>query len=215
LGKIPSYSALTAPTDNDLLVIEDMTSSSTKKITRGNFLSGTPLPANTVNTQAVADGAITSPKVANGFVVQVVKFQTGAVATGSTAMIVDDTIPQNTEGDEFMSLAITPKSASNILVIEIKAMITSATADKFIVGALYQDSTANALAAVYDRVVTTAGTGRVLPITHTMTAGTTSATTFKFRAGANTATITFNGTAGGRIFGGVMASSIVITEYKA
>jgi hypothetical protein len=46
-----------------------------------------------------------------------------------------------------------------------------------------------------------------------MTSGTTSATTFKVRAGANAAgTTTFNGTAGARLFGGVMASSMVIRE---
>jgi hypothetical protein len=48
---------------------------------------------------------------------------------------------------------------------------------------------------------------------HTMTSGTTSPTTFRFRAGGNVAgTTTFNGNAGARIFGGVMASSIVIQE---
>jgi hypothetical protein len=46
-----------------------------------------------------------------------------------------------------------------------------------------------------------------------MTAGTIIATTFKVRVGCSGAgTTTFNGVAGGRIFGGVMASSITITE---
>ncbi len=127
----------------------------------------------------------------------------------------DDTIPQNTEGDQFMSLAITPKSATNILVIEIMAELSSATADKFILGALFQDSTANALAASYIRQVTTSGIPMQFTLKHTMVAGTTSATTFKFRAGCNTSTLTFNGVSGGRIFGGVMASSITISEHKA
>jgi hypothetical protein len=48
---------------------------------------------------------------------------------------------------------------------------------------------------------------------HKMTAGTTSATTLKLRIGPQgAATITFNGTAGSQLFGGVMASSITITE---
>jgi U3 small nucleolar RNA-associated protein 20 len=51
---------------------------------------------------------------------------------------------------------------------------------------------------------------------HYMTAGTTSSTTFRVRAGAaGAATTTFNGTAGARKFGGVASSSITITEYKA
>ena len=51
-------------------------------------------------------------------VVQVVNVMDGALATGTTVMPTDDTIPQITEGDEYMSLAITPKNALNILVIE-------------------------------------------------------------------------------------------------
>lgn len=56
----------------------------------------------------------------------------------------------------------------------------------------------------------------IFPLKHRMVAGTTSATTFKFRAGTNVGgTTTFNGRAGGRIFGAITKSSIVITEYKA
>jgi len=51
--------------------------------------------------------------------------------------------------------------------------------------------------------------------THFMTAGTTSETTFRFRAGGHTtAQVTFNGYGAARFYGGVMASSITITEIK-
>jgi hypothetical protein len=48
-----------------------------------------------------------------------------------------------------------------------------------------------------------------------MTAGTTSETTFRVRAGPSntTYTLTFNGYNSARYFGGVMASSITITEF--
>jgi len=49
-----------------------------------------------------------------------------------------------------------------------------------------------------------------------MTAGTTSATTFKLRAGgAAASTITINGYAGARRYGGVMYSFIEVTEFQA
>jgi hypothetical protein len=52
-----------------------------------------------------------------------------------------------------------------------------------------------------------------LAFTHVMTSGTTSPTTFRFRAGLHVAgTTTFNGQGGNRKFGGVLASSIVIRE---
>jgi len=148
-----------------------------------------------------------------GKVVQVVNTQTGAVATTTTVMQDDDTIPQNTEGGEFMTLAITPTSASNKLVIEVIGhFIGSYAGAQSMIGALFQDSTANALATSYAGV-STAYIIISLPIRYYMTAGTTSATTFKFRAGsASAGTTTFNGRASARKLGGVMLSSMTITE---
>ncbi len=54
-----------------------------------------------------------------------------------------------------------------------------------------------------------------LVLIHSMISGTTSATTFKVRAGGNSGlgTTTFNGSASARKLGGSLASSITITEY--
>jgi hypothetical protein len=152
----------------------------------------------------------------DGSVVQVVNTQTGATATGSTTMPIDDTIPQSNEGVEFMTLAITPKSATNKLRIDVVINVTEDTDVADYMGvALFQDSTANALAAVHRSVPTQQGSYPVC-FTHYMTSGTTSATTFKVRAGLNAAgNIRINGWGGTRYFGGVMASSITITEIKA
>ena len=143
--------------------------------------------------------------------VQIANTQTGAVATGTTVIPFDDTIPQNTEGDEYMTLAITPKSASNILYIDVTVQIAYSVA-AWLAVALFQDSTANALAAIVG-YQTTAGGALTQTFRHKMTAGTTSATTLKVRAGGQVAgTTTFNGQNTGRIYGGVMASSITIAE---
>ena len=162
-------------------------------------------------------GAIVWQGLPDGVSIQTVKTQTGAVATGTTVMPVDDTIPQNTEGDEYMTLAITPKATTNILIIDISCSFTSNTGSTQVSGALFQDTTVNALAAnacLYQAAAS--DINNTFFLRHTMAAGTTSATTFKFRAGpAGAATITMNGTGGARLFGGVMASSITITEYKA
>jgi hypothetical protein len=148
-----------------------------------------------------------------GSVLQVVNTQSGAVATGTTAIQIDDTIPQNTEGTEFMTLAITPTNINNKLVVQV-VMQLSTNADANIGIALFQDSTANALAAqTFRQDVSTGFT--ILNLIHYMTAGTTSSTTFKARGGAGSGTYTFNGTGGGRIFGGVMSSSITIMEIAA
>jgi len=163
----------------------------------------------TISGNATVTGTLTFPPNA-GQVLQVVNFQTGAYLTGTTILPLDDTIPQNTEGDEYMSLSITPTSASSKLLIEVSAML-GASSIKWIVGALFQDTTANALAGGWFYEPTNGG-GKELTLRHYMTAGTTSSTTFKFRAGTHTAdTLYFNGS-NGRYLGGVAASSITITE---
>jgi len=146
-----------------------------------------------------------------GSVVQTVSTQTGAMSTGTTVMPYDDTIPQISEGNEYMTLAITPRSATSKLIIEVMWNGGASSTNPQLTVALFQDSTANALAAVSP----TCGTGFILAVSlkHTMTSGTTSATTFRVRAGASAAaTTTFNGGGGVRAMGGVMASSIVIQE---
>lgn len=145
-----------------------------------------------------------------GKVVQQVGIHDGAVATGTTATVYDDSIPQNTEGDEYMTLEITPTNANNSLDIKVVIFLSN-SANNDIVAALFQDSTANALSAGHIPAKTN-GEMAMLVINHRQTAGTTSAITFKVRAGATAGTTTFNGTAGSRRLGGVMASSIIITE---
>jgi hypothetical protein len=181
-------------------------------------LSGSP----TTTTQSVATSNTTVATTAfvtayvgqiSGRLLQTVSFETGAVATGTTIIPVDDTIPQITEGDQYMSLAITPQSATSKLVIEALWQGSfSATGAFLITVALFQDATAGALAATW-APSPASGAAISTSLRHVMTSGTTSATTFKIRVGGNTAgTTTFNGFGGGRLYGGVMASSIVIRE---
>ena len=164
----------------------------------------------TISGNATVTGTLTFPPNA-GQILQVVNFQTGEYNSGTTVMPLDDTIPQNTEGDEYMTLTITPTSATSKLLIEISALLGPSAA-KWIVGAIFQDTTADALAGGYF-YESNGGAGKELTIRHYMTAGTTSATTFKFRAGVHTSgTLYFNGDTANRYLGGVAASSITITE---
>lgn len=178
--------------------------------------------ANTSHTHAESDvtglvADLAAKANLSGSVVQVKNTQTGAVATGTTTIPFDDTIPQNTEGTQFMSLSITPTSATSKLKIDVVLHANVASQDWVIV-ALFQDSAANALAALPFYASANGGGSSSGPVkfTHYMTAGTTSATTFKVRAGPGLAnTLTFNGVGGSRFLGGVIASSITITEIAA
>jgi hypothetical protein len=180
----------------------------------GDRLIGFAEAANTVQVLSYfrADGQPLATK--SGGVVQVVNTQDGAVATGTTALPADDTIPQNDEGDEYLELAITPTDAGNTLLIDVVLCYTHSV-DTAIAVALFQDATAAALAAVANNLGA-AGAAEVAAFRHTMTAGTTSETTFKVRAGGNTgSTMTVNGASSARLYGGVIASSITITEIAA
>ncbi len=148
-----------------------------------------------------------------GMVAQVVNVQTGSVGTGTTKVPADDTIPQITEGDQYMTLAITPKSATNKLKIEVTLIGANTAAGAILGVGLFQDTTVNALAAgAYTGQVGGNQMGTV-SFVHWMTSGTTSSTTFRIRAGGHlTGTTTFNGLSSARKYGGVMASSITITE---
>lgn len=181
-------------------------------------LDATPVGADLITTVKAALGAGSNRKATIASIqriVQVVNYQTGALATGTTQIPFDDTIPQNTEGDEYLTLAITPRSTTNKLKIEVVLNASTGTAARYIVAALFQDSTAGALAATLIRIVEATG-GGALVFRYYMAAGTTSATTFKVRAGlTGSGTTTVNGSAAGRIFGGVMISSLTITEILA
>jgi hypothetical protein len=146
-------------------------------------------------------------------------FTSSATSTTTNVVIpTDNTIPQNTEGIQIMTLSITPKSASNMLYIYAVVPIggPAAADDTFTAIALFQDSTANALAA---NAQDSGNVGQNRPVMaleleHIMTAGTTSATTFAIRVGVTTTgnTITINGYSGTRRYGGVEFAFMYIFE---
>lgn len=149
----------------------------------------------------------------NGAAIATSTYYTGAVATGTTTIPYDDTVPQNTEGDQYLSVSFTPKSTTNKLVISVVINLAS-SATGHMTAALFTGG-ASAVAASSTYIGTTAAQKQISFI-YDMAAGTTSAITFTVRAGLNNAgTTTLNGISGGRILGGVNISTINIAEYKA
>lgn len=161
-------------------------------------------------------GAMTSAYAISGSVVQTVETQSGAVATGTTVIPQDDTIPQITEGDQYLSQAITPGNASNLLLITAVVNLSNNNGSPYIVVALFQDATANALCASQEAPGAQAQVPTCITLRYYMTAGTTSSTTFRIRCGADGAgTTTVNGFNAARKLGGVLISSLSIQEIKA
>lgn len=182
----------------------------TQKVPASQTVEG--LTAAAITAQVAAAQAAASVKL-SGDVVQVVYARTGAVGTTATVMPFDDTVPQITEGSEFLTLAITPINATNKLLIQVVFNGSCSTAS-YITAALFQDATATALVSASKSGA--AGTYEQVVINHLADAGTTSATTIRLRAGQHTAgTMTMNGDGGARRLGGSMATTITITEIKA
>jgi hypothetical protein len=147
--------------------------------------------------------------------IQKVRNDTGAVATGGTQIPADDTIPQISEGDQYMTQAITPSSAANVLRVRARSMLIQSGAG-VVSAALFQDATLNALFAYQDDTLSATGFANAT-FDALMLAATVAATTLRMRAGPGSAvTVGFNGTSGGtRRFGGVSHSFMEVQEIQA
>lgn len=179
------------------------------------------VPAELIAGGFVADGDIVDALVAGnapplvlagGGFVKAVSTNTTAADSTTTTIPIDDTIPQNTEGKEFMSVSITPANSANTLRITAVIVLASSV-PSWVVAALFKDSGANAIAGNF-HYNTVNGGANVLMIQHTQAAGSTSAQTFKVRGGMSSAgTCTFNGGGGARVLGAITKSSIVVEEW--
>lgn len=150
-----------------------------------------------------------------GAVIQTARNQSGAVATGTTTVAYTDTLPQNTAGDQYMTQAITPTSAANVLDIDHLGWYSGSGGGRLIMSMLFQDTTANAMCSMIGNHAN-ADWACGNPLRAKILAATTSSTTFKVRAGCSAAaTTTFNGSASGRIHGGVIDSLMEVREIMA
>ena len=172
------------------------------------------------DTFTVPSGAtIVNSGTATGFgggkVVKVAYNMVQTVSSGTGSFPYDATIPQISEGREIFTQAITPASASNLLKIEVACQGSISNHAQYII-ALFQDSTANALAVSRTRADAQQAVHlQNITMMHMMVSGTTSATTFRVRMGAYSGTSYLNeATNNTGAYGGKCNSGIVITEYE-
>lgn len=130
----------------------------------------------------------------------------------STVIPYDDTIPQSTEGTQIVSASITPKSTSSRLRARFQCEVINGSAATNIIGAMFVNAGANAVRAT---VVTTpaANLATQLVMEYEFAPGSVSAQTIAVRIGpASAGNIRVNGSASGRLFGGVSAATLVLEE---
>jgi len=149
-----------------------------------------------------------------GDLVQSVRLDDSAVHTGTTTIPGDDTIPQNTEGDQYLSQAVTPASSPNILRVRYSLNANNSAASTQ-VAAIFRDSTANALQTSATEIPTVNRLNHSIYGETQVLANQNTSTTFAVRSGGSAAgTTTINGVTGSRSFGGVFNSYLVIDEYQ-
>ena len=129
---------------------------------------------------------------------------------GTNLMPHSSNAPTNTDGDEYMSVTITPKQIGSTIKVEAIWYGSTASISNFSV-ALFRDSEVDAVAAVARDSVATRPMS--IPIGYEMVATSLDPITFKVRAGSNSAGNTnFNGANNAQIFTGVAGSFISVKE---
>jgi hypothetical protein len=145
----------------------------------------------------------------HGTVAQVVSDTEAQYLTDTGNIPADNSIPQNTEGFEILSVAITPTNASSILRIKVHVNLGGAATQEA-VAALFVDTTANALHAAMNTI--TGGSMGTIDFEHEVSAASTSARTYKVRVGYTSQDVFVNGDNASRILGGVAICSLTVTE---
>ncbi len=179
-------------------------------------LAFTTINATTVNATSISAsvGEFTLVTIGgHGTVAQVVRASSATYQSITTDLPVDNSIPQITEGEEVTSVAITPINASSTLRIRFMGNFGVSSASNIGAG-LFVDATAAALRASGVRVTSASGTAPLV-LEHALTAGSTSARTYRIRVGPDVggaATVFVNGDNGSRLFGGVDAATLEIEE---
>ena len=183
------------------------------------------MPIDQIGTAGIANGAIVAADLAAGVptrsqlpagcILQVVTSQYSTFTSSTAAIPLDNTPPQNTEGTEVLTATITPTSTTSKLVITAQTTMGVSIANWAIIS-LFQDSGVNAIAA-NTMYITTNTASAILPLTYSMTAGTTNATTFRLRYGPGTGATTtayINGSSSA-LFNGTLYTTLTITEVAA
>lgn len=144
-----------------------------------------------------SDSAHAHPPM-SGNVIQVAYAGLTTYTTSTTVMAEGGAPPTNTEGEEKLTLAFTPKLASSTLRIRVRGSVIVGGSYRCC-AALFVDSTVNAVAAHV-------GTNAPIDIEYYVSAASTSARTYKLRIGPSAAgTIYINGNFGGSIGGLTMS----------
>lgn len=140
--------------------------------------------------------------------------ETGAYASSSNNVPLDNTSWQNTEGSQALTLSYTPQSDTSKLIVEFGGVVSPSSNYFFCGLALFKDADANATAVIGNSTTSSqylSSSSTVIEIDSTDTVQ----IDFALRYAANGGTAHLNGTSSGAKFNGGARTYIKITEIEA
>lgn len=188
--------------NNTLSGTNDFTAGRIKVPTRAAGDNGTDAAST-----AFVQGAMTGT---SGQVVQRVYVEnTTFTNTGGATIPSDNTIPQITEGSQFLSATIMPKSMTNRVRVRVLASLCATSSDSGTL-ALFRNGGTSAIDAVGFR--SDGIWPSPVPIEFEDVPGATSMQSYTVRAGFNSGGACVNGISSARAYGGAMRSFIILEE---
>lgn len=144
--------------------------------------------------------------------------ETATHSNTTSAIPLDDTLPQSSEGVSVLSLTHSAETTTNKLRIRAVIPVGFNATTTVAIGALFVGTGTVGANAVAASAATGATTSALQNITlvHEYVPGTTSSQTIEVRAGTDGAGgIGINGTSATRLFGGVAKATITVEEIRA
>lgn len=159
------------------------------------------------------NNSINAPKT----LIQISYTSTTTYSTENVNIPLDDTIPQIGEGSLLLSVTITPKMSTSILELEAQIPVIGTSRGTVYGCAFFKTGTDNALKAMmwdYEFNDSTSG-GGIMPITHRMVSGSTTAATFQLRINGRGSgnELYINGDGTSRAYGGVQRAIFTVKEF--
>ena len=183
--------------------------------TSGQVTFTVPAEAGTNTVTLPAEtGTILTDATSTGKILQVVSAISGTPGSTTGAFPYDSTIPQNSEGTEFATIAITAAHASNKFHVSVFAQVSSNGNTGRVIVPLFIDSVANALAAGATQVSNSGGM-ITIAYDYIAVAGDTNQHTFKMRYGKGDATTAYINRTGSNLdLGHVITSGLIVQEIN-
>jgi hypothetical protein len=176
-------------------------------------IDASKLTTGTLPIARIADDAVTGAKLADGMVVRVLQTSYATKSTHTAVIPSDNTVPLVTEGDQIMSLAITPQTATNKVLV--RAVIPVAYNNYGGIMTVFRGSTCigASIVALTSTIATVAP--HIVEVLDAPASG--SAVTYSVRVGTNASPyqMYINGSPTVRYYGGASAATLTLTEIKA